>query len=116
MTPYPSPRNRDGQQVVVSGGVSYSDHQEVRDLVLAMKQDIMYLKEAIDRFDKCFQAADKEWDTVAELGLQRILALEKESERRAGEAIGITRSAAFISAVFTLIGMFLAIGISLVVK
>ena len=112
----PRVRNTDVNQMVVTGGVSYSDHQEVRDLVLGMRQDIQYLKEAIERFDRNFAAADKEWDTVAELGIQRIMTLEKESERAKGEAIGITRSAAFISAVFTLIGMFLAIAVSLVVR
>ena len=115
MAPYPN-RNRDGQQVIMTPGVRYSEHQEVRDLVYALRQEVTYVREAGDRFDKNFTAADKEWDGIAEMELQRIMALEKEVERNKGKSEGILSSAAFISGVLTLIGMFLAIYISVVVR
>jgi len=108
--------NRDVNQSVVTGGVSYSDHQEVRDLVLSLRQDMVYLREAVDRLDKFDKWARQEWEQREAIALARLTILERESERSKGEAVGITRSAAFISAVFTLIGMFLAIAISVVVK
>ena len=112
----PRLRNTDGNQMVVTGGVSYSDHQEVRDLVLGMKADVQYLREAIDRLETFDRWARQEWEAREAQALQRITFLERESDRAKGEAVGITRSAAFISAVFTLIGMFLAIAVSLVVR
>ena len=112
----PRIRNNDGNQVVVSGGVSYSDHQELRDLVLELKGDVSHITAVMNKLDNYVVTARVEWTGREGLILERVTNLEREPDRAKGEAIGITRSAAFISAVFTLIGMFLAIAVSLVVK
>jgi hypothetical protein len=102
--------------MTVAGGVSYGDHQEVRDLALATNNDLKYIKVALDRIEQHMSQTRVEWTSREALMIARIDALERKCDIQQGSTEGVLRSAAVVSGVLTLIGMFLAVYISLVVR
>lgn len=107
---------RDINTMNVGGGVSYTDHQEVRDLALATSNDLKYIKVGLDRIELYMQTARIEWTTRESAVIARIDALEKSCDIQQGNTEGVLRSAAAVSGILTLVGMFVAIYISLVVR
>ena len=107
---------RDINTMTVAGGVSYGDHQEVRDLALATSQDLKYIKVALERIETHMASARIEWTGREAIVLQRIDLLEKKCDIQQGNTEGVLRSAAVVSGILTLVGMFIAIYISLVVR
>ena len=107
---------RDINTMTVAGGVSYSDHQEVRDLALATNNDLKYIKAAMDRIEGHMATARVEWSGREAVVLSRIDALERKCDIQTGNYEAYLRSAAVVSGVLTLVGMFIAIYISLVVR
>ena len=107
---------RDINTMTVAGGVSYSDHQEVRDLALATSNDLKYIKVALDRIETHMSTARAEWTVREAAVIQRIDALERKCDIQQGNTEGVLRSAAVVSGILTLVGMFIAIYISLVVR
>ena len=107
---------RDINTMTVAGGVSYTDHLEVRDLALATSQDLKYIKVALDRIESHMSTARIEWTGREAIALQRIDQLEKKCDIQQGNTEGVLRSAAVVSGILTLIGMFVAIYISVVMR
>ena len=107
---------RDVNTMTVAGGVSYGDHQEVRDLALATSNDLKYIKVALDRIELHMSTARAEWTGREAVIIARIDALEKKQDIQQGNNEGLLRSAAIVSGVLTFVGMFLAIYISVVMR
>ena len=107
---------RDVNNVTLSGGVSYTDHQEVRDLALATSQDLKYIKVALDRIECHMSTARVEWTSREAAVIARVDALEKMLGVQQGNYEGMLRSAAVVSAALTFVGMFVAIYISVAVR
>lgn len=98
------------------GGIAYSDFQAVRDIVLETSTDITYIKAAIGRLEQFDVYARKEWEAREAQCLMRIDTIERALDIQRGNGEGLLKSSAAISGILTLIGMFLAIYISVVVK
>lgn len=107
---------RDINTMNVAGGVTYSDHQEVRDLALATFNDLKYIKAAISRIEGHMTSARIEWSGREATILNRVDALERNYDIQQGNFEGILRSAAVVSGVLTLAGMFIAIFISVYLR
>ena len=107
---------RDINTMTVVGGIGYGEFQAVRDVVLETSTDITYIKTAIGRLEQFDLYARKEWESRESQCLMRIDAIERALDIQQGNSEGLLRSSAVVSGVLTLIGMFLAIYISLVVK
>lgn len=84
-------------------------HQDLRDIVTRMHVDLSYVKTAIDKLVMRMDG----WESNM---LSRIEALERENERRIGEARGVSRSAALVAGAVSLLGTLIAIGVSLMVR
>ena len=107
---------RDINTMTVAGGVSYGDHQEVRDMALATCQDLKYIKVALDRIEGHMATARVEWSGREAAVISRVDALERKCDIQQGNYEAYLRSAAVVSGVLTLVGMFVAIFISVAVK
>jgi len=107
---------RDINTMNVGGGVSYGDFQDVRDIVLATNTDMAYIKAAIGRLEQFDAYARREWEAREAQALARIDAVERTLDIHQGNTEGLLRSSAVVSGVLTMIGMFLAIYISLGVR
>lgn len=80
-------------------------HQELRDMVIELRTDVKHIDERISELVE-----------VAKNNNNRIVALETYQNQSIGQAKGVSVSSTVISGILTMIGMFLAIYISLVVK
>lgn len=80
-------------------------HVELRDIVIELRADVKHIDSRIT-----------ELVDIAKTNSNRICALETYNNQSIGEAKGVRTSAAIVSGVITLIGMFLAIYISVVMK
>jgi hypothetical protein len=115
MAPFAN-RNRDGQQVVMNPGITYTEHQQVRDMVLETGRDLHYIKSSLQGIEEHIKTARIEWTHREGLLIARVNALEQNADILKGKSEGLLLSAAFVSGVLTLIGMFLAIYISVVMR